>query len=248
MPLQTHLTVINEKLQFLLITIWFETLNDRKQAQKGNPTMGISERKKQQKLAKKKKKRSLHRSPVVLSGGMKMSIKRMAIQASTMPIFACYASVEQLAVNGMGTIVLARKTRSGVLAVSIVLLDVYCLGVKNADFKALTTEQLPEMMGSISCNEIVEACDPADVKKLINDSIDYAAKLGFKPHADYEIAKILFNEIDESQSNIQFEFGCNGKPFFISGPNDSQAKINNIIKTLNQSCGEGNYEFMISGM
>jgi len=59
--------------------------------------MGISERKKQQKLAKKKKKRSLHRSPVALSGGMKTNIKRQAAQASTMPIVACYASVEQLA-------------------------------------------------------------------------------------------------------------------------------------------------------
>jgi len=95
-----------------------------------------------------------------------------------------------LAKGGMGTIVLARQTHSGALAVSIVLLDVYCLGVKNADFKAITTEQLPEMMSFISSNEIIEACGSADAKKLINASIDYAAKLGFKPHADYEIAKL----------------------------------------------------------
>ena len=46
------------------------------------------------------------------------------------------------------------------------------------------------------------------------------------------------------KSEVSIEFGHDGKPYFISGPHDSPSRCQQIIKTLERSCGQGNYHFL----
>jgi hypothetical protein len=40
-------------------------------------------------------------------------------------------------------------------------------------------------------------------------------------------------------------FGHDGKPFYISGPNDTEATISFVMRTLRRTCGEGNFVYLI---
>ena len=48
---------------------------------------------------------------------------------------------------------------------------------------------------------------------------------------------LVFDDIEL----IEFEFGKDGKPFYIAGPFDNSRKI---LETLSNSVGEGNFEFV----
>ncbi|MBF0459552.1 MAG: hypothetical protein HQK99_16800 [Nitrospirae bacterium] len=84
---------------------------------------------------------------------------------------------------------------------------------------------------------------PACAVKLIEDAVAYAKGLGFSPHKDYGIARKIFGDIDPKDCSTEYTFGKDGKPYFIAGPNDTQAKCKKIMETLTQSFGSGGFHF-----
>ena len=64
---------------------------------------------------------------------------------------------------------------------------------------------------------------PESLVKLVTEAVAYARVLGFPPHLDYEIARMLFAGIDPAMSTSHFEFGKDGKPFYFQGPHESPA-------------------------
>ena len=140
------------------------------------------------------------------------------------PVLECWISESavpggrQLS-RGMGTIRLARKGEGSRVAWCNVLIDAYYMGVKDAMARVTTpgeyhewTEHMQERIG-------LRPIDPASAKKLIEDAMEFAGKLGVRPHPDYRHASILFEDIDSSQAVEVFEMGLDGKPLYISGPN-----------------------------
>lgn len=83
------------------------------------------------------------------------------------------------------------------------------------------------------------------MRKLVEGSIGYALNLGLTPHRDCAAAIKLFGDIDASKCEDKFEFGCEGKPRFISGPHDSPARSQAVMDALNRTCGEGNFHYVL---
>jgi hypothetical protein len=141
----------------------------------------------------------------------------------------------------MAQIILARMEKNRYL-VSSFLIDYFCLGVKNALLKKCDRAKY-EMLMSVTAEgfgEVLQEISLAQAQAIIFGSIEYAASLGFKPHADFEEAKpILGPRLEQLQ---KIEFGRSGKPFYIEGPRDNSAKI---IRTLRESVGEGNFDYMV---
>ncbi len=79
----------------------------------------------------------------------------------------------------------------------------------------------------------------------VEDGIAFAKNIGFEPHKDYKYANKLFGDVDATDCTETFTFGKDGKPYYISGPYDSQQKIDKIQQTLMKNCGEGNFDFMV---
>lgn len=73
----------------------------------------------------------------------------------------------------------------------------------------------------------------------------YARGLGFSPHPNYHKAKLLFGTIDPGECAEEFEFGKDGMPFFISGPNDTVERCRQIVSTLTHSCGPGGFHYFV---
>ncbi len=208
--------------------------------------MARNERKRQQKLARRKKKRAAKRTGGAREFTRDAMLRREARLASTLPVLHCsIPSPEHFDDMGIGTVALARGSLSGEVTVAIFLIDIYCLGVKDAGLLRMPGHQFPEYIGSLDMNEDREVCEPDCARKLVLDSITYASNLGFTPHKDYRQATLLFGDVDAASCNREFVFGYNGKPKYISGPHDDPAMIQRVITTLERTCGSGNYEVVL---
>src|SRR5205807_7457937 len=86
---------------------------------------------------------------------------------------------------------------------------------------------------------------PSAARKLVEGAVEYALALGFHPHADYAKARHIFGDIDPAECTEEFEFGKDGKPFFVAGPYDTPNRCRLILNTLERSCGAGGYDYMM---
>lgn len=136
--------------------------------------------------------------------------------------------------QGMTSISLYKKVTSNVMVIAGFNIDLYCLGIKNAFIKAGTIEQYEHFSGNPDNSQI----NPEDAKKLIEEAVEYAAGLGFKPHKDFKKAFRLFDNIDSSKGTREFTFGNNGKPMFIAGPNDSPLRCQQVMDILEKNVGK----------
>lgn len=148
--------------------------------------------------------------------------------------------------EGLGWVCLSRELPNGSIAYAVFLVDRYCLGVKNAVADIVSrftydSNVVRKMRSQFRSKEL----QPADVRKLVESAVVYAQSLGLYPHADYQKAKLIFGDIDASQATEEIEFGKDGKPFFVGGPHDTPGICRRILKSLEEHCGAGGYDFLI---
>lgn len=199
--------------------------------------------KQQKKLAKKKAKRVGKRH--VLAQRASSGIESLLRQAGEWPIIEAMVPTE-LWENGIGQLVIARQMPDGGIAFAVFLVDTYCLGVKNAFCSILSRYQYREFVDQVERNGLLEPVSPESFAKLVAESVAYAKNIGLQPHPDYEDARLLLAGIDPTLSTEQYEFGKDGKPFYIQGPHDSPAMIANL--TARMAAVGGHFMRVLGGM
>ena len=148
--------------------------------------------------------------------------------------------------KGLGQVCMSRELPNRQVAFVIFLVDRYCLGVKDINAQVVGGFTYDKQIENhVRSRFSVIDKSPATIRKLVEQSVAYAQKLGFSPPADYQKAKLIFGDLDPAQSTEEFEFGNKGQPFFIAGPHDDNARCHRILHTLEQSCGRGNYQFLL---
>ncbi len=202
--------------------------------------MAIDEKKRQKKLAKKKAKRKSVAADRK-KAEWKFGPSRESMKAA--PIHECLVSRDLFEV-GMGPVFLSRKMPDGEIALGSFLLDVYCLGVKNAIFTVASEDSYREMVEGGPNQGNTETIHPACARKLVEESAAYADSLGLKPHKDYAAARKIFGDLDPDACPRTFEFGKDGKPFYIAGPGDTPARVRKIVNHLTKKVGKDNFHFM----
>jgi hypothetical protein len=98
-----------------------------------------------------------------------------------------------------------------------------------------------EMRGRFTAEDVSPAC----ARKIVEGAVEYARALGLHPHPDYHKTKGIFGDIDAGECPDEFEFGKDGKPFFIAGPNDTPERCRQILRALEQARGPGGYDYLI---
>jgi len=144
--------------------------------------------------------------------------------------------------RGLGMVLIARESRYNQITVCSYLLDVWCLGIKDAMPSRTVDKKIYKEVAESLFNLFPgkpQEITLADAQGIIFSACEYAESLGFKPHRDFEKTRSHIGEWDRT---IRIECGRNGKPFYVNGPYDNPQKI---IETLNKSVGEGNFEFII---
>jgi hypothetical protein len=144
---------------------------------------------------------------------------------------------------GMGTVVVSRRMLGGQLAVGSFLVDVFCLGVKNAGFTLMSELEFETVFGPELAPEEFESISPACARKLVEDAVAYADDLGIQPHPEYKLAKQIFGNIDKNDCEISFVFGKDGKPFYMPGPNETPGDIRRVINKLAARLGPDGFHY-----
>ena len=144
--------------------------------------------------------------------------------------------------SGVACVLIARRDRGSRVSVSGYLVDVYCLGVKNA----IGPEVMPErdlytyrrwFFGAFP-DEPLEA--PIElVRHLVFGAAEYARSLGFDPHRDFEAAA---GHLGSWTGPSAIMFGRGGKPYYVEGPYDN---ANRILETLSRTVGRDNFHFLV---
>jgi len=158
------------------------------------------------------------------------------------PIYECLAA-ENIFGTGLGSVWISRKLPNGQLLVAMFLLDVFCLGVKNAMSWRVSRREY-KMMLMMNFAESMTPIQACCLKKLVLGAAAYAESLGFSPHEDYAAALTELEGIDARDCEAEYHFGRNGKPFYVRGPNESQAESQRIIGQLQRRCGEDGFDFL----
>ena len=205
--------------------------------------MAQNSQKRQKKLQKQNAKRKTRRRELVQQkhGSLVDRLQRV----STSPVLHSCMS-EQLWDAGIGYVFLSRLLPDGRVAFATFLLDVYCLGVKDAFANICTRSNYEQQVFPKFWRESRRTdISPADARKLVEEGVEYAEDLGFSPHRDYRTAQQIFGDIDPTESLQTFEFGKDGKPFYFAGPHDSAEKSRRIIETLARDQGSDNYHYLV---
>lgn len=141
--------------------------------------------------------------------------------------------------EGLLTMLVARRRRHRrKITACTYLVDAYCLGVKNAmGPDEMDDRGLRSLSGFVfGAYSVPPVSAPIDlVRDLVLGAVEYARGLGFEPHPDFERAHSHLGPW-EGQSAI--DFGCNGKPYYINGPDDDP---NFVLRTLRRTAGDGEF-------
>lgn len=208
--------------------------------------MATDPRKRQKQLARKAAKRKAAVASRKRSEGLPGAVsetRHMTIAAQA-PLHECLMGREMFE-TGMGTVIVSRAMPNGYIGAAFFLLDVFCLGVKNAYFIAESREEYQWRLEHVAYNERLIPIAPAYACKLVKDAEAYARDLGFAPHADYQLAQHIFADIDATACSTRFTFGKDGKPFYIVGPHDSPQRMREILETLTRHCGPAGFHYLI---
>lgn len=202
-------------------------------------TSGIG-RKKEAKAARRKKvlaeRRKFSRADTPSSQAEHMR------QLAKKPLHGCLLQ-SALFETGCGMVILTRKTDAGRLALAAFLVDVYCLGVKDAVFRHETVSEIEDFIAAAGDSAPFEEVDPSYARKLLRDAAAYGRSLGFPPAKDYAALELLFGDSFVEACDVSFRFGHDGKPLYIPGPGETRAQIRRRLTHLRRRLGDDSFGF-----
>jgi hypothetical protein len=188
----------------------------------------------QKRTAKQKAKRQAKRSALFERESNDPTIRLQ--RAEKWPVVQSVVG-DQLWKQGIGHVLIARREPVGGLVFAVFLVDVYCLGVKNAFWRAGTPSDIEDVIRKMEKFEKMLAVTPACLSKIVKGAVEYAHSFGFPPHPDYRHASMLLEGIHSPTCPSEFKFGKDGLPFYVQGPNESPAQAAAIMQRV-QGTGE----------
>lgn len=204
--------------------------------------MAVDQRRRQKKLERQKAKQKAQRRELARreSRGLTARLE----DASAAPVLHCCIATG-LWESGIGHVLLSRLMPNGNVAFGCFLVDVYCLGVKDAFWNVVSRTGYDDFYADLAERQEMSRSRPEHARKLVEDSVRYSLDLGISPHSDYHAAKLIFGDISTDLCLEEFVFGKDGKPFFVAGPHDRHERCQQILRTLEHRCGPEGYLYLV---
>ncbi len=197
--------------------------------------MARDEKRRQKALARQAAKRKAHRKEMARSReGRPLAPGLRA--AATWPVHEVLISQGWQQSGELVEILVARRSPLGQIACGMFLVDLGCLGVKNAfgrvfdseaAYRRELREEFEEMRPRVRGDLNLAA-------KIIREAIAYARDLGFEPHRDYHQASVVLSGADPDACPSRIPLGgSDGKPLYVAGPYDRpRAIVDKLIRRL----------------
>ncbi len=143
--------------------------------------------------------------------------------------------------QGMAVVMVCRQRLNGSLLVSSYVVDTFCLGVKDSTFwYKLDMDEYQDLVKQLGRNMGLDfaVCEPQLAYSIVYGAVQYAKDLGFSPHRDFLVTQYV---LDPTVPMLDIEFGKDGRPLYIEGPNDNGKAI---IRKLTEAVGIDNFEYI----
>jgi hypothetical protein len=191
----------------------------------------------QRKTAKRKRKRTISQ-PRPTKG------RALLRAAGGWPLHECLLTKTWQKPGEIIQILVARQSPAGQIAVGTFLVDLGCLGIKDAfaAFFDSRREYKRELRSGMMAQQAMVKADLNLAAKIIREAIAYAGELGFKPHRDYRDAMLVLGDADPDASDQPIPLGKDGKPFFQAGPYDN---VSRIMAKLERKLGPDGFHFLV---
>ncbi len=127
--------------------------------------------------------------------------------------------------KGVALALVARAERNDGVRVCGYLVDTFCLGVKNViGPRTLRRRDLSSFIRTYFMVFPTPAIPvPLELAQhLVLGAVEYAARLGFSPHRDFEAARCHLGILEEQYA---ISFGRNGRPLYVAGPYDDPRAV-----------------------
>ncbi len=205
--------------------------------------MPKDQRKRLLKIMKKRRKekaKQKQRNRAAQGGGETTLIRR----AREFPLYECVVNTGWRE-GGLANIITARALPDSRVIAACFLVDLGCLGVKNTyATRPLSKSEYAEFKEQFAeGNEGADVCSAALAHQIIYEGLDFAKKIGFKPHKDFALTQNFLEPRDTFSFEHDIPFGIEGKPHYISGPHDN---VNRILSHLDKTLGPGNYFYTVA--
>lgn len=204
--------------------------------------MARNENKRQKLLLKKKRKdRARKTQKSGAYGGNVVSHRSIIRNSSELPVHECLIHPEWQE-QGLATILISRKQTNGNLVFGVYMVDIYCLGLKNTLCNADIPLQEYEdgIKDTLRKQATYLECDIELAYQIIYGAIEFAREFGFGPHKDFKLSSCILEGPSEKYHSSDLEFGKDGKPYYIAGPDDN---VDYVMRKLSENAGDGNFDF-----
>ena len=193
------------------------------------------------KRARKAQRRKLQIAEKRKTEALETRLGARVLRAAKRPIQHCLLH-QSLFEIGMGTLVLARGATPHHLEVGVFLLDAFCLGIKDVMFTSVDDDTFDMYVAASESAAPMAPVEPSYARRLLRDLADWSRSIGFAPHPDFAAVEPLFGDVDANASNATFQFGREGKPVYIPGPDESLSVIERRVEHLRRTVGEDGFD------
>jgi hypothetical protein len=196
----------------------------------------------QRKIEQKRKKRELEKKRTRVEEAKRPSPEQRLVSSAAKGGFGlCAVSKgwDDESKPELVTVVVTRELPNGEFLPSVALVDRTCLGIKDG----LVVPPLPREELSEAFDEIYSAhggwveCEPLVAQSVVFHALDYAARLGFKPGRDAELA--LFEP--RPAELLPTPHSAREKPLYVPGPHDD---LHVNVARLQKAVGPGGFELV----
>jgi len=198
-------------------------------------------------IARRRAAKSARRKKLLNSrraAAMPVSLADKIRRLAPCPLDRCLIQPEMFE-TGMGTVVLARRTETGQIAMAAFLVDAFSLGIKDLVFHVLERSEFETYIAMGHEASPFQAVDPSYARKLLRDAAAYAASLGLRPYRGFWAIEQLFGDVRDEDCAEEFSFGRNGKPAYMVGPTETTAQVMRRLERLTERLGPDGFSWMI---
>ena len=198
--------------------------------------MATSRKQKKAKARERAKKHQAVARREVRGGGLAAQMHR----AARWPLLECRVSEGWQDERNLAHVLVARSAGASI-ALAFFLVDLQCLGVKDCIVRSeLDRGEYADLVSRFDDLSPLAPCSPGLAVAIVRAGVDYATGLGFRPHADFRVGKLLLEGLDPADEAV-FCGGRDGKPLYVAGPYD---KAPRILAQLRRRLGPGGFHFV----
>lgn len=203
--------------------------------------MAANDKKRQKTLQRKAAKRKQKRQAISrVAHAMRVPSLN---KAGEWPVHEVLLSDEWDEEGAIVQILIARRAPTGHIGLGVFLIDLGCLGVKNAIAATTDLVDYQEQRSMIMERQPLAEADLDLCAKIISASVAYAKELGFSPHRDYYKAIKVLGDADPDACDEAIPLGGpEGKPYFFAGPYDNADRV---IAKLTKAVGPDGFHYVL---